>query len=187
MPIPFDLDIGQLPRGRYACDLAELKSLFVGANWAASSPTRADIWSDFETTIDLFRDVDPGLPTAVWIGGSFITSRLDPDDIDLTFLLDGDVYESLSNTKKRKVDRLSARDGQNCRLRTRSNLRVDCFAIVCRLVALPWKDLTDEAATYFRTRGLWDDWWQRFRTVAKGSVPTIEGAKPVRGYLEVLL
>lgn len=118
--------------------------------------------------------------------GSFATTKLDPDDIDLTYLLDGGRYEALSNTKRQKVSSLAGRDGDQSRLRSRHGLRVDCF-IVCESVPMPWKDLTAEEAAYFRTRGLWDDWWQRHRTGPKAALPTEADARPVRGYLEVLL
>lgn len=187
MPIPLDHTCGTLPRGRYLADLLGLKSEFVESEWASASTTRTEIWDHFETVTELFRKVDPELAHAVWVGGSFVTTTVDPDDIDLTYLLDGGRYEALSNTQRKKITSLAARDGNISRLRSKHGLRVDCFTIVCHPVPLPWKDLTAEEAAYFRTRGLWDDWWQRSRTGPKEALPTEADAKPVRGYLEVLL
>lgn len=189
MPIPQrDVVTGALPRGRYLCTMDEIEAEFVSASWCAASSTRSKIWEDFSTTLQLYDEVSPGLATAVWVGGSFTTAKVDPDDIDVTVLLDPTVYGALSNNKQHRVDRISAREpgGQVSRLRARLGLRVDCFAVICAVVPMPWQGLSAEEADYFRTRGLWDDWWQRILGGPKGSMPTTTDALPVRGYLEVL-
>lgn len=188
MSIPaFDPATGRLPPGRYLCTLAEVEQQFVASPWATGCARRQQVWSDFHDSTGLYRDIEPNLPTAVWIAGSFTTQKPDPDDIDLAYLLDGDVYEGLSKNAKRKVDRLSARDGQECHLRLKTGLLVDCFAFVVRKVPLPWVRLSPDEETYFKTRGMWDDWWERCSTGAKGAMPTLADAESVRGYLEVRL
>ena len=188
MPISLDPLTGTLPRGRYLCDLADLKAEFVDSPWASASSTRREIWDHFERTRELYKDVDPKLATAAWVGGSFTTTRLDPDDIDVTFLLDGSLYAALSNSQKKKVSRLAARDAGNVsHLRSKLGYRIDCFALIVELVAMPWKNTTTEEDTYFRLRGVWDDFWQRQRGGAKDDPPTRSDAEAVRGYFEVLL
>ncbi|UDY36283.1 hypothetical protein LH044_01820 [Dermatobacter hominis] len=146
-----------------------------------------EIWSHFESVTQLFERIAPGLATHAWLGGSFISPKVDPDDIDVTYLLDGKVYDTLSATKQGKVKRLSARQGSVSALRHHKGLRVDCFTFVTRLVAMPWGSLDADEADYFSKRGLWDDWWQRERSGPKGSDPVEHDAVPRRGYLEVAL
>lgn len=191
MGVPqFDPSTGALPRGRFPCQLEDVHAEFVAAPWASVSATRGEIWDGFLKTIGLYRAIDPGLPEAVWIGGSFVTNKVDPDDIDVTFLLREDRYEALSNKKQHRVDRISARErgGAVSRLRAKLGLRVDCFHFVCVVAPWPWAaDMSVDEATYFRTRGLWDDWWQRILGGPKGSPASPTDALPRRGFLEVPL
>ncbi len=59
-----------------------------------------------------------------WIDGSFISEKIDPEDIDLTFVIHGDVYDSLSPALQAEID--SFENGQ----RMRPDLHV--FPIVTR-------------------------------------------------------
>lgn len=160
---------------------------FVTAEWADGSPTRPEIWEHFHTVLDLYRAVEPSLLRSVWVGGSFTTLKLDPDDIDMTVLLGSEAFAGLSGNQQGKVKRISAREpgGLRSRLREKLGLRVDCFAMVCAVAPMPWLNMSPEEADYFRTRGMWDDWWLRVFSGAKGDMPTHDDALPVRGYLEV--
>lgn len=186
MTIP-DLDptTGTLPTGgRFPCQVAEVKSGFVDVAWAQGSTTRSEIWSHFEEATTRLHEVDADLIDRLWIGGSFVSNKLDPDDIDVTYLLDGAAYAGLSNAKKKRVTNF----GKKGHLRAHANLRVDAFVLATYLVPVPFRDpLDDSQRDYFLHRGMWDDWWLRTRTSPKGDEPLPDEARPARGYLEVVL
>lgn len=58
-----------------------------------SSPTRADI---FKALKRLFSHLlTNGVRCEVWIDGSFITEKPDPEDADITVVIDLDVYDAM--------------------------------------------------------------------------------------------
>lgn len=183
MPIPrLDPVTGWPPLGRFGCTIAEFEAEFVNPEWAKASATRQAIWGEFWTATKLLLEsTSPSLTHSAWIGGSFASSKLDPDDIDVTYLLDGRSYDNLSTSKRRRLDTFSQKDA----LRNKTGLRVEPFVLITRLVIAPEKG-TAEENTYFLLRGNWDDHWQRCRTSPDKSDPrTLDDARPRRGYLEV--
>jgi len=178
---------GFLPLGRYLCGLEEFKAEFVDAAQFTSSASRAGIFQDLLGVIDILEDLSADLIESIWIGGSFVTDKLDPDDIDCLFVLSGVAFDGLSsNTKRRRVTQFNV-DGWT---RRKLRLRVETFILVRVAFANPWErgGVHPDAAPYTQVRGAWDDWWLRVRT-GEGPTdpPRIESAEPKRGYLEVLL
>jgi hypothetical protein len=49
----------------------------------------------------------------LWIDGSFISEKVDPEDIDLTFVVSGDVYDNLPPLMQAEIDAFG--DGQQLR------------------------------------------------------------------------
>ena len=76
-----------LAHGLAAHSLAELELLTVG-NFPAST-TRAALWESLILLITELR-VYKLLPAKLWIDGSFLTSKIDPDDIDLCVEIEAD-------------------------------------------------------------------------------------------------
>lgn len=188
MPVPALSGIpGCLPLGRYLCTLDEVQAAFVDAAWAAGSSTRPEIWDHFGEARTMLTDqFGEDIVGLVWIGGSFTTDKLDPDDIDTTFLIEPKAFADLSNNQKQKLLRF----GHKNRLREKTGLRVEPFLLVQRRVAMPFKtaSLNAEEIGYFEKRGMWDDWWLRnCSSVDKDEEPTVADSAPVRGYLEVML
>lgn len=184
MPVPqLDSSTGLPPLGRYACSLQEFEADFVTSPWASTSATRSAIWAEFWTATKLIVDATaPTITHSAWVGGSYVSSKLDPDDIDVTYLFDGRVYDSLPTSKKRRLELLSSKD----HMRKTTGLRVEPFILVTRLIPDPSTPCTSDEATYYMTRGSWDDFWQRCRMSAdKTTRPTMDDAQPRRGYLEV--
>lgn len=171
-----------LDLGRHPASLGEIESRFVNDPAFAGSSTRAAIWQEFISATELLRrNVSVA---AVWIGGSFTSTKLDPGDIDCTYLID----------VQHAVDAHSdpARAGVLAQFATPNSLkplgyRVDHFICV-------WRDVPDPAIVprtgpewdYYRMRGHWDDWWQRERVSPAGTFAR-DDALPRRGYLEVVL
>ena len=75
-----------LDLGRHPTTMAEFEARFVTHPDFASSTTRSGIWQEWQAATDYLRQQLP--VAAVWIGGSFVTAKLDPSDLDCTYLLD---------------------------------------------------------------------------------------------------
>lgn len=168
---------GVLPVGRYACTPTEVHDALVAGSAFMTSSTRRSCFDGLEQVRSMIERLAPGLVESAWVGGSFATDRLDPDDVDVTFVLDHSVFDSLP-----PADQVSARRlGQGDLVRRKTGLRVDVSVMVRERYPSPWQaGMLDPASIgYFSTRGAWDDWWQRSRSSADPSMPA-------RGYLEVI-
>lgn len=171
---------GHLPLGRHRCDLTELEQVFVNDAQFSASTVREEIFGDLSQVIELFHAFAPSLIEVMWIGGSFTSSKPDPNDIDCLLVLDQSVFTALSKTKQTKLLKLKRKDY----VRNKFNLKVEPFILVREEFENPWeKDwVSDQAVHYLAARGAWDDWWQRVRNANGDS-----SSAPVRGYLEVTL
>ncbi|WP_285319707.1 hypothetical protein [Pseudarthrobacter sp. lyk4-40-TYG-27] len=182
---PMDPTTNFLPLGRYACTLAELEQEYVRDPKFSTSTTRTEIYEDLLDARKMLDAVSQDLVELVWVGGSFVTGALDPDDIDCTFVINGPAFRALSSNGKRdKVMKFN----KNGWLRDRTGLRVESFLLIREPIANPWfKDgLNPDAVEYLSVRGAWDDWWMRVRSNPdKTAEPILADAEPKRGYLEV--
>jgi len=187
VPIPPLESSGLLPLGRFPCSLDELEADFVDSSTFATSATRPAVFADFLSVVGLLRAFDADLIERVWIGGSFVTDKPDPDDIDCLFILSGDRFDALpSNTKKNQVRQFNRKGW----VREKLNLRVEAFLLIRVPFANPWEGdgVRADARPYTQVRGAWDDWWLRTRTgEGPNDPPRLESAEPRRGYLEVTL
>ena len=186
MSIPAFASTGMLPLGRHSCDLSEFEAVFVTASRFRGSSSRVELFADFLSAVQFLREeFSDELVECVWIGGGFTTAKIDPTDIDVTFILNWSAYDSLSNSKRGKLSKLLRAGGFK-----RLALSVDGFMMVRERVAQPWAGagLGSDGADYFPLRGAWDDWWSRDRAhTTSDSPPVIEDADPVRGYVEVMI
>lgn len=180
-----DTTTSYLPLGRYACTLDELKHCYVDDHRFVGSATRPDVFDDLLAAREILDDISEDLVEVVWVGGSFVTGVLDPDDIDCTFVLNGPAFKALpSNRKRRDVLDLNKKGW----LRDKTGLRVESFILIREPIANPFSKggVHADAINYVSVRGAWDDWWMRVRSNPdKASVPVVEDAEPKRGYLEV--
>lgn len=173
---------GLLPLGRYPATRREITQRFVDAPEFAASGTRREVWTHWLEATDRLRTLLP--VCAAWLGGSFLTARQDPDDVDAVYLID-----------TREAFQLRVRDPDGARvlavfamgdeLRKRSGLRVDTFVLEWPLLPGPVPNALF-GQQYLASRGYWDDFWQRTRTGAKGTLDPAD-ALPRRGYVEVIL
>jgi hypothetical protein len=177
--------MGCLPLGRFRCTFAEVEAAFVSHPRALGSTTRASILADLKTLVDLLGALDPKLVVSLWLGGSFVTDKFDPDDGDVVVLVDAERVAALTTPDRAKFDRLFLRleTGQSM-LRFLTGMLVDPYALEVSTVVDPLRRTTADRE-YYEARGHWDDFWLRLRTSPKGSPPTAAEAKPRRGYLEV--
>lgn len=175
-------DTGLLPLGRFGATLEDVKRDFVDAARYAGSETRSQIWQDFESATQGIRSVLPVV--CVWVGGSFLTEKLDPDDIDLVYWCrDSDVQQARSDVQSALMLEIFATNQvRNC-----TELRVDTRVCHWHLFAEPYLSDTEEHKRYAFERGFWDDFWMRKRSGEKGDPPQLADALPRRGYFEITL
>ncbi|GMA96916.1 hypothetical protein GCM10025881_37400 [Pseudolysinimonas kribbensis] len=158
--IPAGQDV--LDLGRHPTTLAEIESRFVTDPQFAASTTRAKIWSDWLNATAFLRSVVP--VSAAWIGGSFTTTKLDPDDVDSLYIVD-DATLALAKVDPTK-NRVLGQFAGGKLVRAATGLQVDTY--LCA-----WRQVVDPARrngldkSYYEDRGHWDDWWQRRRMVSK--------------------
>ncbi|CAM5543196.1 hypothetical protein GCM10010329_27600 [Streptomyces spiroverticillatus] len=177
-----DNTTGLLPPGRYAADLQMLKSIFVSGPGFAGSTTRAELWNEWEnhrSTVEAMT----GNIARIWIAGSFISSTLNPQDIDVTYLIPPDAYDQMDSETVDFLDQLT--DRAWC---VSHDMRIDSYALRLPDEMEFWTItpslLTPESSQAFRDIGLYDEIWQRTRANSHG--PGYAG-KLRRGYVEVQL
>jgi hypothetical protein len=118
----------------------------------------------------------------MWVGGSFVSSKPDPSDVDVTYLVSAHYYDALDHDTL--VDLSDLTDAGWCAER---GLRVD--ALILRLpkrlaVSQMAPSLLDrETSESFRDLGLYDEVCQAVKPSSVHSVPS----ELRRGYVEVLL
>ncbi|MFZ4841127.1 DUF6932 family protein [Mycetocola saprophilus] len=177
-----DSQTGLLPVGRYGATLDAIKQSYVDAPQFQTSTTRAEIWQHFESATDGIRSVVPVV--CVWIGGSFLTDKMDPDDIDVVYWCqDVLVDRVVADPQAGLLLQIFALN----QVRAQTGLRVDTR--YCKWHLYSGAHLADsvEHRSYAQSRGFWDDFWMRKRSGTKNDPPQIADALPKRGYFEVTL
>jgi len=182
-----DPTTGYLPRGRHRVTEADIRARFVAHPDFATSTTRAVAWEEYELGRELL--ASKVRIHAVWIGGSFLTSKVDANDVDALFIISGRDYKRLNPADQAVVNSFVPVPGpMGTHVRAHGLTRLDSFL-------LPWSPASPlsfrtvpEHAEYASFRGYWDDFWQRDRHNKPTGQPAVwMDAIPVRGYLEVEL
>lgn len=173
-----DPTTGLLPPGRYAASLDELYTALVEST---GSDVRHEIWEEWtrhRAAVDAFT----GEISRMWVGGSFVSDKHDPSDVDVTYLLNAQAYDRLDRETLADLDDLTLRAW--C---IEQGMRVDAH-----LVRLPERVpvsqmmpslLSPASKQSFRDLGLYDEVWQCIKPSSAQSVPDVLR----RGYVEVLL
>lgn len=186
---------GFLPLGRYSVSFDEAESILVSAPEFRDSDTRQRLWDGlhgyldrFFALEDIYVDILDGLTLVhrLWLGGSFVSTKPDPGNIDATLLIDTRAERAVRGKPGSKwlTTAFKCRDNMN------EEFGVSPVRVGYRPVSHVFRSerLTPEERTYFMERGVWDDWWQRCRLTDQADrSPSEESAAPARGYLEVRL
>ncbi|MFD9493696.1 DUF6932 family protein [Streptomyces sp. NPDC060005] len=186
---------GFLPLGRYSVSFDEAESMLVSAPEFQDSATRTGLWDGFHgyldrflTLEDTYADALAGRPLIhrLWLGGSFVSTKPEPGNIDATLLID----TRAEGVVRGKPGSKWLTTAFQSRERMREKFGVSPLRIGYQPVAHIFEPerLTPDERTYFTERGVWDDWWQRCRLPGqRDRSPSEESAAPARGYLEVRL
>ena len=179
---------GGPPPGRHPATVAEVQARFVKDSQFSGSTTRAAIWQGFLSYEAAWLSAEASLGHKIvlawWLAGSFISSALDPEDIDVTPVLDGPQLATLAgSTGMGKVRALIKH-----RASVRKQFLVEPFT-------LEWEPLPSTLAPELLTpgqqlmlarRGGLDSWWGRQRPGGPKAAPVTPKTFADRGYLEVL-
>jgi hypothetical protein len=118
MPIPALDERGLLPAGVHRCSLEEVQARF---GQFQSTDRRVHLFQQLQRYVEQARSA--AVVRAIVVDGSFVTSKVDPEDIDLMVVLPGDlpggelspvVYNAISKRRIRKTypfDAFVASDG----------------------------------------------------------------------------
>ncbi|MFD4600239.1 DUF6932 family protein [Streptomyces sp. NPDC058464] len=186
---------GFLPLGRYSVSFDEAESMLVSAPEFEESATRTELWDGLHKYLDPFLTLEDTYATALngiplihslWLGGSFVSAKADPANIDVTVLID----TRAERTVRGKPGSKWLTTAFQSRSRMRQKFGVSPLRIGYQPVARIFEPerFTPDERTYFTQRGVWDDWWQRCRLPGTDDrSPSEESATPARGYLEVRL
>ncbi|NDZ83654.1 hypothetical protein G3I19_35120 [Streptomyces sp. SID10853] len=173
---------GLLPPGRYTANLDQLHTRFVAAPDFADSRTRKQLWAEWEQHRLIVEAVTGGI-SRLWLGGSFVSGKLDPGDIDVTYLLRAQTYDRLDRESLVALDELT--DRVWC---VEHDMRLDAYLIrlpedvpFWQLMPSLFTPLTNDS---FRDIGLYDEVWQCARNPSPSDDET---GRLRRGYVEVLL
>ena len=123
----FDASTGLLPLGRHVCAAADVEEMFVRDAAFSESVSRRQIWSDWNDALAVLQSAVT--VHAVWIGGSFTTSKVDPGDIDVLYIVNADAVRSLQGTQETKIVTIFNTPG---RVKSEFALNVDTYL-------LPWE------------------------------------------------
>jgi hypothetical protein len=182
---------GQLPVGRHGCTLNDVEQAFVISEAFQGSSSRPDIWDGFQLGL---RALTGAVRVyQVWIGGSFTTDKVDPGDIDVTYLIDGPDHFSRPVADRTVIEAFIQRvqDPSSGEVIRPHGLPIDSFVVDWWPYepllgdGQPWSE--EHWWSYLSHRGHWDDWWLRRRTGAKGDPAKLEDSIPRRGFLEVTI
>lgn len=194
-----------LPCSRYQVTMEEARAMLVEHPQFLASETRLELWENLEEYLLRFVELEEhyselldGAPLVhrLWMGGSYVSSKLNPNDIDFVLFVDdkseGRLRASEFNNgqRGRKVKNGAKWLTQAFNRRMmQKQLRLDPHMLPYRPVLNSFRpeDNQDAERFYFEQRGRFDDWLQRCSPEGEKVAPSEESAKPRRGYLEVTL
>lgn len=163
-----------LPLGRYLACFDDLKERYV----PEGDSNRQAIWSAFQDVLTQLKNI-LGSVAAVWIGGSFITSESNPQDIDVVFLITENVFNA-ATTDVAKFALWVLSDNES--IPQRLNPLVDGYLLVVPPTEVELNGVT--GVQYATQRGYWDQFWSKTRFVDKSDERWLY---PTAGYVEVIV
>jgi hypothetical protein len=128
-----------LPAGFHEMTMADLRALCVAAKRFENSVSRVPIMTSLERRIESL--VGHGIPGEVWVNGSFLTEKIDPEDVDITVRLDGTFYDQATVQQRNALRRI---------METTGSERIDGYLQLEWPVGHPYYALGVENYEYWR-------------------------------------
>jgi len=126
-----DPSTGFLPCGRYPTSEKEIEERFVGCDELKASSTRAEIWAHWQAAARFLRDRVH--VRAAWIGGSFVTAKPDPGNLDVVWILNAGSVDRLRPETMAEIEPFA--QGEEGALA--HGLLIDSYVMVWRPHAAP--------------------------------------------------
>ena len=168
--IPELTNEGVLPLGRFSTSIEDVEARFVPAD----NERRQELWKQWKHLTRLVHAVVGVLP-AVWLGGSFLSSKTLPNDIDTVYILKRDDMLRLKEDQAKVFNLIQTRQ---------LDIGVDrvepFFLFVEEVQGSGISGNYGPATGYLMLRGYWDQLWSRSRADVAQSYPS-------HGYLEVII
>ena len=146
--IPSHSAEGLLPHGRHTASVVEIEQRFV--NTFPTSLTRRSLldgWRRRSEELKSIVDIE-----SEWIDGSFVTTKRDPRDIDMTTFVLMESWNALDVASRQRVALLT--QGPELKIQ---------FGCDSYLIIIP-PDGDPSEANYLYWRGYWDRQWSRARS-----------------------
>lgn len=192
MPLSFDPSTTFPPPGRTRLSWDEAEAELVKHDRFEGSLNRRDLWDGLERYVgrfvalgDLYADRLQSRPLLkhLWLGGSFVSTKRDPDNIDFSVFVDAEARNLIKGQQG---------SGWFADAFNRDKVKQEYGLSPLPVMHLPIPSvfvperLSSEEQAYLQMRGAHDDWWQRCRDDDEPA-PTISSTQTRRGYLEVTL
>ncbi|MBK1784713.1 DUF6932 family protein [Prauserella cavernicola] len=151
---------GVLPPGKHVVTIDEFHTHFVDAFGDSTSRKRLFVrWQRHREALSSVLPIH-----SQWINGSYVTSKINPGDVDVVTLFDGEAFDGLAPGLQQMVGAMLA--GKQ----TKHVWGIDSYALPI------YPDGHSLAPETLKAKDHWDWFWQRIKDV--------EGAE--KGYLEVM-
>lgn len=167
------------PPGRYPMTWDDVEAELVRAEAFSSSSTRPELWDELQVHLASVSSVLGGVER-LWMAGSFVSSKINPGDVDLAYLIRPDLFDAIADDPESidHLDNLGTREW--C---VKQGLRVDAYMLrLPRTADFKALGVTGAMAPgddeVFQKLGLYDEIWQRCEA---------DGSNARRGYVEVSL
>lgn len=186
---PLEPTTGHLPPGRYAATLDEIHSAFVAAPQFRGSQTRTDLWQGFLAYLAAWgsaeKEVGAPVLLSIWLAGSFVSSEVDPDDVDVTPVVSQSALDSLHGVPGMK----RLRSLFEHRASVIKEFSVEPFVLMWSPMGstLFPQALAQKERDALAKHGGLDSFWQRIRPLGPKCGTQKQTRFAERGYLEVVV
>lgn len=108
---PFLPATDTLPPGRFPLPWAEVETELVKSERFTGSRTREELFEEWKIHYAAVEAV-LGSVSRIWLAGSFASGKIDPCDVDVTYLIAHDVYDAQASDLDNAdyLDNLATRD-----------------------------------------------------------------------------
>ncbi len=170
--IPDFNEYGFLPDGVYPCDDTALRTRFVDG--FPDSPTRLGIYEGFIRWRQKAQQMVPA--GTQWVNGSYVTTIMDPEDIDVVTFCDASLLDSLDAETEERIERhLNGQEANQPRYMTHS------------ILVGVYPPNHAQWVLYEAERKYWLKWWGRYFLKKEKNAPRMAPDGTPKGFLLMIM
>jgi hypothetical protein len=158
MSLSFDTRNYLTPAGPTSSTLKEMYDVFVKG---IPTPKRKELWDAFNEWLHQLKSLVRNAPLKLWVNGSFVTGKQEPNDVDVVVFLEEGLMAAHSI-------QLAAFFG-----RSKSDFGVDCYHVVSCVASSPGHSNYQADTAYWTT-------------LFSSTRPNRLGYRHSKGYLEII-